>query len=583
MDTRYTVEKNVQILISLLKQNGIRKIIASPGTTNITFVASLQSDPFFEMYSAADERSAAYMACGLAEESGEPVVITCTGATASRNYVPGLTEAYYRKLPVLAVTSMTGRSNVGNLNPQVIDRSRIQNDIAVFSAPVPFIHDSEDERQCILTVNKAIMALGADGGGPVHLDVETRISTDFSVTDLPAVRNIARYGAEDALPEIPVGRNVAVFIGSHRPWKEEEMKALDDFCGKYDAVVFCDLTSNYPGRFSARAAAVFSQRYIHTSLLKPDILVHIGEVSGDYYTWKSLKPRSVWRVSPDGGLKDAFGCLDKVFRMSERFFFSHYAALRQESLRSGKVEEMENEYKSVMTSLPDLPFSNLWVAERLAGRIPSGSVVHLGILNSLRSWNFFRLDPSIKVFSNVGGFGIDGGLSSLVGSSLASPDVLHFGVFGDLAFFYDMNSLGNRHVRGNIRILLINNGKGTEFRNYSHPASMWGDEADAFIAAGGHYGNKSHELVSHYAQDLGFEYFAASGKDEFTKMSDRFISPDISRPVLMEVFTDSKDESDALEMFCGAVRPDSKDKAKDLIKGVFGKDAIEKVNKLIGR
>lgn len=174
-------------------------------------------------------------------------------------------------------------------------------------------------------------------------------------------------------------------------------------------------------------------------------------------------------------------------------------------------------------------------------------------------------------------------MSSLLGSSLASPEILHFGVFGDLAFFYDMNSLGNRHVGKNIRILLINNGKGTEFRNFSHPASMWGDEADAFIAAGGHYGNKSHDLVSHYARDLGFEYLSASCKDEFAKVSDRFLEPGLSRPVVLEVFTGSKDESDALEMFCDALRPDSKDKAKDLIKSVFGKDAIERVNKLMGR
>ena len=103
MDIRYTSERNVQILIALMKHHGVKRVVASPGTTNITFVASLQNDPFFEMYSAADERSAAYIACGLAAETGEPVALTCTGATASRNYLPGLTEAYYRKLPVLAV------------------------------------------------------------------------------------------------------------------------------------------------------------------------------------------------------------------------------------------------------------------------------------------------------------------------------------------------------------------------------------------------------------------------------------------------------------------------------------------------
>ena len=83
----YTVERNVQIVIALLKANGIKRVIASPGTTNMTFVGSIQQDPFFEIYSSVDERSAAYLACGMAAETGEPVVLSCTGATASRNYM----------------------------------------------------------------------------------------------------------------------------------------------------------------------------------------------------------------------------------------------------------------------------------------------------------------------------------------------------------------------------------------------------------------------------------------------------------------------------------------------------------------
>ena len=89
--TYYTSEESFRILIAILKANGIRKVIISPGTTNLTFTGSLQSDPFFELYSEIDERSAAYMACGMAEESGDPVVLSCTGATAARNYIPAMT------------------------------------------------------------------------------------------------------------------------------------------------------------------------------------------------------------------------------------------------------------------------------------------------------------------------------------------------------------------------------------------------------------------------------------------------------------------------------------------------------------
>ena len=79
MDKFYTVERNMQMLISLMKSHGVKKIVISPGTTNVTFVGSVQNDPYFELYSCLDEHSAAYMACGLAEESGEPVALSCTG------------------------------------------------------------------------------------------------------------------------------------------------------------------------------------------------------------------------------------------------------------------------------------------------------------------------------------------------------------------------------------------------------------------------------------------------------------------------------------------------------------------------
>ena len=135
----YTNERNVQIVIALLKAYNIRKVIASPGTTNMTFIGSIQNDPFFEIYSSVDERSAAYIACGLAAESGEPVVISCTGATASRNYMPGLTEAYYRKLPILAITSHRGDASIGHLVDQQIDRRNIPIDIAMTSVTVPLV------------------------------------------------------------------------------------------------------------------------------------------------------------------------------------------------------------------------------------------------------------------------------------------------------------------------------------------------------------------------------------------------------------------------------------------------------------
>ena len=170
MEYHYTTERNIQILIGLMKAHNVKKIIVSPGSTNITFVASLRQDPYFEMYSAPDERSAAYMACGLAAESKVPVALSCTGATASRNYVPGLTEAYYRKLPVLAITSTQHMGQIGQYIPQVIDRTECMNDIVNLSVQIPIIHDEMDAWSVNVSLNKALLELYHRGGGPVHIN-----------------------------------------------------------------------------------------------------------------------------------------------------------------------------------------------------------------------------------------------------------------------------------------------------------------------------------------------------------------------------------------------------------------------------
>lgn len=210
MEQFYTDERNVQILIALLKKHGIKHIVASPGSTNVTFVGSVQQDSFFEIYSCVDERSAAYMACGLAAEIMQPVVLSCTGATASRNYFPALTEAYYRKLPVLAVTSTQEESKIGQLIPQVIDRSIQPADTVKMSVHLQTVKDDDDQWNVMLKANMAILELNHRGYGPVHINLTTRYSKKFAIKSLPEVNKISRVMPFDSFPELSVNGKIAI-------------------------------------------------------------------------------------------------------------------------------------------------------------------------------------------------------------------------------------------------------------------------------------------------------------------------------------------------------------------------------------
>ena len=566
----YTNERNVQIVIALLKAHGIHRVIVSPGTTNMTFVVSIQNDPWFQIWSSVDERSAAYLACGMAAETGEPVAISCTGATASRNYMPGLTEAFYRKLPVLAITSTRGNHRVGHLVDQQIDRRSTPNDIVMESVTIPMVKDVEDERMCEIEVNKAILSLKLNGGGPAHINMYTRYSKNFSVKILPYANAIYRHTIFDELPSIPKDGRIAIFVGAHANFTKEQVESIDRFCATHDAVVFCDHTSGYRGKYEVHYQLCFGQQKYASPYKKVNLLIHIGEVSGSQYLPSFCH---VWRVSPDGELRDTWGKLRRVFMMPEEEFFNRYS---EEGVEHTEYFDAINaEIECLTSQIPDLPFSNIWMAQQVHSKLPAACELHLGIYNSLRSYNFFKLPSGVQAKCNVGGFGIDGGVSTMMGASFAHPEKLFIGVFGDLAFFYDMNVLGNRHVGNNVRILLINNGKGNEFRNYQHPCCFLGEDAEDYVAAARHYGNKSDALVKNYSKNLGFEYLTSHNKETFLAIIDRFLIPEkTNQPMLLEVFTETQNESEALEQILNFVKSNDFynyiiSKARSLIKSAI--------------
>ena len=547
---QYSSELSVQYLVALLKAHNIKRVIASPGTTALSFVASMQCDPFFEMYSCVDERSAAYMAVGLAAETNEPVVITCTGATASRNYLPALTEAYYRKLPILAVTGTQYEGRIGHLHSQLIDRSVLPKDVAVLSVHIPGLVETsnfEEKRHAQVEMNRAISALTRHGGGPVHINLQTLYSWDFSVASLPEVKVVKRmtYGTIDNFPNITHGR-IAIFVGSHKTFSNELNDAIDAFCASRNAVVFCDHTSGYYGKYKVNFSLVAVQESYTSPLSKLDLCIHIGEISAEYGSIGMAK-NEVWRVSEDGEIRDQFNTLSYIFEMTEVDFFRFYT-LENNGNHDEYLQECREEYDRLFKRMPEIGYTNIWAASMIVPKLPKGCALHLGILNSVRSWNLFELPVGVTSFANVGGFGIDGCVSTVIGASLVNRDKLYFCVVGDLAFFYDMNSLGNRHVGNNIRLLIVNNGKGTEFRNFYHVGSTFGDDADAFIAAAGHYGKQSRSLIKNYARDLGYEYLSASNREEFLSVYERFVTPEITdKPMVFEIFTDSIEESNALK------------------------------------
>ena len=243
------------------------------------------------------------------------------------------------------------------------------------------------------------------------------------------------------------------------------------------------------------------------------------------------------------------------------------------------------EESNILKQLPELPFSNLWAASVTSKNLPENAVLHLGIRNSLRSWNFFDTKETVTGYSNTGGFGIDGSLSTVIGAALSNPDKLYYCILGDLAFFYDMNALGNRHVPSNIRILVVNNGLGFEMKFPTSwgcsIANSIGVSEDDYVCAAGHYSQP--DLLMMYAKGLNFTYMRVCTKAEYLNALDQFLSTKYAdHPMIIEMIVKPEDEDVALGLI-GSIVVDESNAAKATIKKMIGKKGINAIKKMIRR
>lgn len=576
----YSIQENVRIVIALLKEYDIRNIVLSPGGTNIPIAQAVQDDPFFNCYSVVDERSAMYFAIGLYLQTGKVVAASCTSAQATRNYIPGLTEAFYKHVPIIAITT----SKLERYNYQQYMQAPDQTSLPVDSVKKSYdlvpVKDENTKVVCCRLVKEAILEATHGNPGPVQINLRIADNENgkFENVNLPIIRMVKRYMAWDEWNDVELkDKKILIVVGEHRPFTDKQSNAINKFAETYNCVIYTNHLSNYHGEYSLNANLLVSCDGLHFQDLKPDILITIGGQTGDYPIYGALNSNigdaEHWRVCEDGKLVDTYCHLTKIFECPFEFFFNKLCG--QHKSEHTYFESWHN-LKSQMKTEVELPFSNLFVAQQLSGKIPNGSIMNFAILNSLRCWSYFDLAQDINCYANVAAFGIDGCTSMLIGESM-NTNKLCFLITGDLAFFYDMNALGIRHIKNNVRILLVNNSEGAEF---GFMTKNWPYKPDIhpYISAKGHYGT-----AKGWAEACGFKYLAAYSEEEFIKQEGAFISKSDS-PIVLEIFTKSDDEVQALSILLDYNKLQSnEDKLKSAVKKVIGEKGVKIVKNIIGK
>jgi 2-succinyl-5-enolpyruvyl-6-hydroxy-3-cyclohexene-1-carboxylate synthase len=586
----YSIIENVRVLVGLLKGHGIKNVVVSPGGSSIPIVHSVENDDFFTCYSIIDERSAAYFALGIAQQSGEPVAVVCTSGTAACNYLPAVTEARYQSVPLVVITADKHPYYDKQLVTQVINQQNMYQDKVKHSVSLPVeIKTNDDFWYCHRLINEALLELNHHGAGPVHINIPTIGSqTDFSVKELPAVTAVERVSYDSSadkwqekINELAGFRKILVVFGQHSPYSGRTVQHIEQFAEKYNCVLSIEHVSNIKCKGALLTYPIIETSAGHAATtVAPDLVISLG---GNLVTYQMRSYLGGvkggckhWVIEESGYVKDPFKKLTDIFECTPAHFFEYFA--ENAPAESRNDQSFYNNWKELLDSveIQDLPFCNLYASKGLAKHIPADSLLHLSILNSTRHMQFFDLDKSIRVYSNIGALGIDGTMSSFMGQAAVS-DRLAFLMIGDLSFFYDMNSAGIKHVGRNVRILLVNNSGAAEFHFYIGEKNI--PTLDEYISV------RHKSTAKGWVESCGFKYLAASTREEFDAAVVGFVSEESDRPVLLEVFTDMKvDAAVTRELYSLNKLEDGIGSKKQMVKKlaatVLGDKGLEKAVKI---
>lgn len=569
----YTVIKNVQVIVALLKKFGIRHVVISAGSRNIPFTVSVENDSFFKCYSIVDERSAAFFGIGLIQQLREPVAICCTSGTAVSNYVSAVTEAFYQKLPLVAITADRDEYSLNQLEDQCVPQMSYFKEITKKSVNVPIIESDRDYEYAVRLVNEALLSLNHHGTGPVHINMQVAIGPqeqDFSAKKLPDVRKINRHmvcdtvGMKKMSEKLSRAKKIFIIYGQSAPANEKLRIAAEDFFHSYNCVIGVELMSNFTceGCIDIDNAPHFGSAEFDEECV-PDIVISVnGNFLSDYKgRFKGSWNFEHWLVCEEGYLADPYHKLTEIFEGSTQAFFETMAELAEGRRSDYSYYRL---WKNHVENLPvpDDTYSDIYAMKKFMEAIPENSILHMANSNSVRLAQIFPVKKNVSVYCNRGTNGIDGSMSSFMGAAAVSNQ-LSFLVIGDLSFFYDMNALWNRYVGRNLRIMLSNN-SGAGIFHFIRSRELF-PNIDMHIAA-------AHDGVAEeWVKSRGFRYLSAHSKAELDEAMNEFVSPDSEQPVFLEVFTDAEEDAKTLRDYY-ALNLSQKDRIK---KGI--KKAVKKV------
>ncbi|MBQ3218925.1 MAG: 2-succinyl-5-enolpyruvyl-6-hydroxy-3-cyclohexene-1-carboxylic-acid synthase [Akkermansia sp.] len=512
---------SIRDLAALMHAHGVTRCVACPGSRNSPIVDTLAALPDFELRGATDERSAGFVACGWAAQSQAPVAVCVTSGSALLNLHPAVSEAFYRRLPLLVISADRPASWIGQQDGQTLPQPGVFGTLCRKSVQLPEAEDEHWHRNRLL--NEALLELRHRAGGPVHINIplsEPLFGTTAKPLPTPRIirrTELAKMNADEEtelLDTIAACPRRLILLGqlpqdAHIPPVLAAEKAFaiigEHLCNSAIAITQPD--------------AVLGPR--PSADMSPDLLITYGGciISKRLKTLlRNTPPKEHWHISPDGDIVDTFCCLTRVIEGEPAELWELLAAFAEEGDENYAGRWLQP------VAVPDFPYSGMQLVGDLLRAMPEGSVLHLANSSAVRFAQLYPLPENTQVECNRGVNGIEGSLSSALGYAMGDTRP-QFIICGDLSFFYDMNALWLQGIPPHVRILLINNGGGGIFDLIPTPENP--------LVNGAH-----QSTATAWAQSCGFECLTVHNPHDWPAALAALTTPG-NRPVLVEAFTDS--------------------------------------------
>lgn len=558
----YSNKENVNILTSLLLEYGVSDAVVCPGSRNAPIVHNLSVCEAIRCRPVTDERSAAFYALGLSIATRRPTVVCVTSGSALLNVMPAVAEAAYQHVPLVVISADRPQQWIDQLDGQTIPQSDALGRFVRKAVQLPEPHNDEERWLCRRLVNEAMHLATCRQGAPVHINVPiSEPLFEFDTEQLPQLSRfnyIKRAAIKDASMDMPDAFHKAkrpmIVIGqlAHGTVSHETIRSLSE---KY--VVMSEPLSN-PSYMTIHFDEAI--RYIVSdnssinddeddkTAYYPDYIIYVGDTLVSKPARRFLRNAKApsCLITPDAAdIHDPLMTLTDIVECDTDSINALLASLcdapdtDERCLFHDRWQSFLDAYAAHADAYAP-EYSQMatvkYFEEQLAD-LDIDICVHYANSSAVRLACIYAQH---YVWCNRGVNGIEGSLSTAAGFSLATHDMTVC-VIGDLSFFYDQNALWNSNLRGNLRIILLNNRGGGIFRQL--PGLSDSPAADDLVMA-------SHENTAQgicTQNDIG--YMSAKNMDEMQIGIVTLLTRESERPMLLEVFTDSNDDVKALEKY----------------------------------